>query len=112
HFIHGTEKDIPEGIQFDVIITNFYLDLFSDSNLNPIIKLLRSHLKGKSIWLVSDFVYSNKLWQKILLWIMYRFFRLTCDIDARDLPAWQLLLNAHGMKELNTRDFFKGFIKS
>src|SRR5258708_1136346 len=33
HFIHGTELDIPLTIQFDVVITNFYFDLFTNHQL-------------------------------------------------------------------------------
>src|SRR5579872_6146211 len=32
HFIHGTEDQIPD-VKFDVVITNFYLDLFDDDSI-------------------------------------------------------------------------------
>lgn len=110
-FIHGSEKDIPPGVVFDVVITNFFLDLFPEDKLKAIVGTIQSGMKPGAFWLVSDFV-NEKYWHRIFLWIMYRFFKLTTRIEASVLPEWgRLLENCVGV-ELQTKHFFGGFIKS
>src|SRR5882762_1794152 len=40
-FIHGTENDIPKQ-QFDIVLTHFYLDLFSAGSLPTVIAKIRT----------------------------------------------------------------------
>jgi hypothetical protein len=61
--------------------------------------------------LVSDFV-DRTWWHRFLLFLMYRFFRQTCAIEAKNLPDWQLQLEKVGFAECNTTWFYRGFIKS
>src|SRR5690349_4539104 len=63
HFIHGTEDSVPRSIQFDVVITNFYLDLFTETSLERVIDKIRNTMRSQAIWLVSDFINNNKWWQ-------------------------------------------------
>lgn len=112
YFIHGTEQSIPSRIQVDVVITNFYLDLFSDGSLKKILPGIMGVMKGDACWLAADFVYEGKLWQSVLLKIMYRFFRLTSGVGARRLPQWQSLLEHAGLVNQQEKAFFGGFIKS
>jgi len=111
-FIHGTEKAIPEGMVFDAIITNFFLDLFPEKYVLKIGKELRDKLNRGGMWLVSDFVDGGKLWQRMLLWIMYRFFVITCNIEGTSLPSWETQLRMAGMKKKEEQLFFGEFIKS
>ena len=59
-FIHGTEKSIPQGIRFDVVMTNFFLDLYPDQQLLEITEKIYHSLDRKGLWLVSDFVDGGK----------------------------------------------------
>jgi SAM-dependent methyltransferase len=43
NFIIGTEQNIP-GRTYTIVITNFYLDLFSDSTLPHVIQKIKPHL--------------------------------------------------------------------
>lgn len=111
NFIHGTEAEIPCDIQFDAIITNFYLDLFSDLELKRIVKLITQRLKISSVWIVTDFV-DRVWWQTGLLKMMYTFFRVVCRIDATKLPGWELVLRESGWRETGSVYCFSSFIKS
>jgi tRNA (cmo5U34)-methyltransferase len=111
-FIHGTETDLPDGVLFDAVITNFFLDLFPDPKVQELCTLMTSRLKGNGLWLVSDFIDGKKIWQRFLLWVMYRFFSLTCDVEAGKLPAWDRHIKTTGMQEISSRSFFRGFIRS
>lgn len=111
-FIHGTEKSIPEGVSFDAIITHFFLDLFPDMQLQYVCKQLSGRLRVEGLWLVSDFVDKGDWWQRLLLWVMYRFFSITCGIQAECLPAWEYAVSSAGAKLTRFHTFFSGFIKS
>lgn len=108
NFIVGTEQDIP-NTSYSVVITNFYLDLFSDKKLKSIIEKIKGHLHPHARWLATDFV-SEKWWHKLMLWVMYRFFNVTTGIEARQLPDWQQhLARAIGGNPIQ-RKFYQGFI--
>ncbi len=111
-FIHGTEDAIPHGIGFDGVVTNFFLDLFSDATVTLICRKVERQLKPGAIWLISDFVDGGKWWQRALLRLMYRFFIFTCGIEARRLPAWEDRIRELGVEANGSRFFCKGFIKS
>jgi tRNA (cmo5U34)-methyltransferase len=112
YFIHGTENDIPANIKHDVIITNFYLDLFTEQDLDKIITRIVSSMNPEAIWLASDFYSEGKWWQKKMLALMYRFFKLTCKIKASALPNWTGILLRNGLRLIIEEKFYSGFIKS
>jgi ubiquinone/menaquinone biosynthesis C-methylase UbiE len=87
-FIHGTEENIPNGISFDVVITNFYLDLFDTCGVKKRVKFISNFCSDKVVWIATDFVMA-KWWHRFLLWIMYRFFKMTSRIEAHHLPDWK-----------------------
>ncbi|AKD55378.1 class I SAM-dependent methyltransferase [Spirosoma radiotolerans] len=89
----GDETALSPDESFDVIITPFVLDLFTETTLKTqFIPQLLNVLKSTGLWLVTDFVQPPSWWQKVLLWIMIRFFRLTAGIEANRLANWQQCL--------------------
>lgn len=111
-FIVGALQDLPSEIRFDVVITNFYLDLFTDDHVRNIIHDVKGRLNQKGYWLVSDFVNSSNRWHRLLLWSMYRFFKIVCRIETAKLPSWELLLEGTQLLKLKEKYFYSGFIKS
>lgn len=112
HFICGTEMDIPAFEKFDVVITNFYLDLFSDKALNHVVQSISSHTLDTTRWFVTDFVQGNHWWHSPMLKIMYLFFRITCSIEAKALPNWCTILKEHTWAELESEYWYGEFIKA
>jgi len=111
-FIHGTEKNLQQHSDtFDVVIANFYFDIFTSRSLDEAIMYIKKCVYPGSKLLVSDFV-DHARWHRIFLFVMYRFFRWTCAIDARTLPDWQRQLARAGFAERSTTSFFRGFIKT
>jgi len=111
HFIHGTQLAIPLSLKYDVVITNFYLDLFTDRQLADVAKKIRSSLKPGSLWIATDFVCSRR-WQKMLLKIMYRFFRITCNIESQQLPEWNNAIQRVSLIKIESIFFYKDFIQT
>lgn len=111
-FIHGTEYQIPEGILFDAVITNFYLDVFREEKQQEVIKKIQDALSTNGLWLVSDFVDSGKVWHRFLLITMHQFFRRFGKIEARTLADWEAALRKNGLTQTQSKSFYNGFIKS
>ncbi|MGE0586947.1 MAG: class I SAM-dependent methyltransferase [Cyclobacteriaceae bacterium] len=107
-FIHGTHLSAPL-VQFDVLITHFFLDMFSDDGLVDLITLVKDRLKRNGIWIVADFV-DQRWWHRLLLRIMYSFFRLVGAIDIGKLPEWESAIKDKGIFTDQTRYFFGSFI--
>jgi len=109
-FIQGTQQDIPAK-KYDLIITNFYLDLFPDSKLEDIVLKIKASMADRAQWIATDFV-NTKPSYRIMLWMMYRFFRLVAGIEAKQLPAWTAILDKAGAQVESEKLFSNGFIKT
>ena len=111
HFIQGTEELIPVDKKFDVVITNFYLDLFSNDRVKRVIDRINHHTHASTLWIITDF--KNTIWwQRCMLRCMYTFFRIVCKIEASQLPDWPGYLGHNGWREDSTRQWYNGFIES
>jgi ubiquinone/menaquinone biosynthesis C-methylase UbiE len=110
-FVHGTEDDIPAG-HYDVVITNFFLDLFSPKELDLVLKKIKARLVLKAIWLVTDFQKPKTFWQKIVLAFMYLFFGLVTRLKNHRLPNLFDGIKRMGFSEIETAEFASGFIKT
>jgi ubiquinone/menaquinone biosynthesis C-methylase UbiE len=111
-FIHGTQEALPAGLTFNAIITNFFLDLFTDAGAASICRQLESVLRDDGMWFVSDFVKGGPWWQRTLLWAMYRFFNLTADVEGKSLPDWEGHLRQAGLVEVASHSYYSGFVKT
>lgn len=116
NFILGDEKSIDGQTLYDVVITNFVLDLFRPERLNQVMEVLKGSLKKDGYWLFTDFNIINDIkrqwWQKFMLTIMYKFFKIVCNIEATDLPDFDLHFASNGLKEKSYKTFYSGFIIS
>jgi ubiquinone/menaquinone biosynthesis C-methylase UbiE len=100
--------------KFDVIICPFFLDVFTENELEKVIQKTILHLNPKGKLLVTDFDPSNTtLLNKALLWCMFRFFTVFSKLENKkynhlfeNLEASKLLL------KLEEKSWNKGFIKS
>jgi tRNA (cmo5U34)-methyltransferase len=111
HFVLGTESSIPP-IMFDVVIMNFFLDLFSETKISLLLERIKTLTQPEGVWIVTDFKNEGKAWQYIVAAVMIVFFKLICAIEATKLPDLESLFNKHRMHEISSSAFFYGFIKT
>jgi ubiquinone/menaquinone biosynthesis C-methylase UbiE len=81
-FIHGNEQLlVNQPQQYDLVVTSFVLDVFSESRLRNAMDILYKVLRTAGYWIQTDFyVYqSNPWWQKALVRTMYWFFWITAN---------------------------------
>ncbi len=88
HFIQHSVLDGNGINKYDVIITPFLLDNFKEENMKQAFQALHQQLLTNGLWLYADFQIAGRYkgFQKLVLFIMYAFFRITCGIEANRLP--------------------------
>lgn len=95
---------------YNVIITNFFLDVFKPAQLKSLIKKLKASLNASGSWLVTDFRNTNNYWHKFLNSAMHVFFKLFSSLESGELQNFELLLKSEGLKLKEQKLFYGGFI--
>jgi SAM-dependent methyltransferase len=90
----------PEA-HFDAIVTNFFLDCFTEDDARALIRKLAGALVPGGIWLIGEFAVPSRGWRKFLarIWVrtMYLFFRLTTGLRVQNLPGIEAFMREAGM---------------
>jgi tRNA (cmo5U34)-methyltransferase len=107
----GNEGSIYAVDHFYVVVVYCYLDLFTDNLLREVITKIRNATTKESRWIVVDFV-STSWWHKVMLFIMYNFFRITTGLVNHKLPEWEQTLKENHLHQVEEKLFYHGFIKS
>jgi len=110
NFIHADLLDHSFERQYDIIITPFVLDCFSDELLPVLVGRLHACLKTDGKWLFADFIRTNRLWQRLLVWIMYRFFKVTTGLKNDRIPDYHKAFEQAGITLVGENLFYHGMI--
>jgi SAM-dependent methyltransferase len=101
---------------YDGVITNFFLDCFTEAQARELIQHLAAAMAPGAIWLVSEFAVPPHAWRhwnaKLWLWAMYSFFRITTGLRTRTLPPYERLLSEAGMHRTESEQERGGMIVS
>jgi len=95
---------------FDVVITPFLFDNFTEQTLHTVFAHIHALLKPGELWLNADFQLTGKWWQQLLLKSMFVFFRLICGIEAGKLPGIKTRFTANSYAMVDEKTFFNDFI--
>ena len=76
---------------FDVIITPFFLDLFSNAELQVLSSRLKGFLPKGGYWLFSDFVTSGSIYQKLFIRFLYLLCGFACGVTSTKLPNYDIV---------------------
>ena len=110
----NTPACIHPSEYFNVIITHFFLDLFTDDQVHAIMQPLHKALHKNGLWLCADFQLleecSGRWWKKWLMNVVYTFFRIGCNIKARHLPKIPEHFKAYSMSCIYEAHFFSQLI--
>jgi ubiquinone/menaquinone biosynthesis C-methylase UbiE len=112
NYILGSVDQIPSDHQFDIVVTNFFWDMFLTQSAIDIKNKIDEHLNIHAQWLVVDFKNADIWWQRALMKIMYWFFRITCGIEARSLPDFEELFVNEKKNQVYRATFYQGMIES
>ncbi len=107
-FIHQPFELAVLNNQYDVIIVNFFFDLYSSEGITQIINKINKLLRHNGLLLVTDFI-NSKWWHLKILSAMYFFFRMTANLKTNRLATWWQVVGS-GYQLLKTKTFYNGFI--
>ena len=113
--IKGTEHYLAEGLhQFDVVITQFILDVYKPTRLKQVMALLDQSLKSSGKWIFADFCllvpWYHRWWQWLLVKAMYLFFVFTSNLEARVLLDFNPYFKDIRWKPKSSKRFYSGMI--
>lgn len=101
---------------YDLVVTNFFLDLFNEQGLKKNISKIAAACKETAIWLYADFQISSGLLPRVrsLAWmkVMYVFFRVIAKIQSRSLIDPAEILESKGFQLRALREFQRGLMKA
>jgi ubiquinone/menaquinone biosynthesis C-methylase UbiE len=102
-FIHADVLNwTPPRQNYDLIVTNFFLDCFQPEQLEQIVQNIATITAPNASWLISDFQNApaglSRLRSRMILWILYRFFRATTRLPAKELTAPDPFLERAGFR--------------
>ena len=109
-FINNAIENVALNTDFDVVITPFLFDNFTEQTLHKVFNSISALLKKNGLWLNASFQLTGKWWQRVLLKSMFVFFRLICNIEASKLPNIRECFEQDGFKLITQNNFFGDFI--
>jgi ubiquinone/menaquinone biosynthesis C-methylase UbiE len=109
-FVNDDIENIDLPADFDIALTPFLLDNFTDENLIKVFNSIMVLLKPHALWLNASFQLTGKWWQWVLLKSMFIFFKVTCRIEASKLPGIDKCFEEKHFKVVEQQNFFGEFI--
>lgn len=109
-FINDVIEAVNLSPGFDVAITPFLFDNFTEATLKTVFNKIHSLLKPGALWLNCDFQLTGKWWQAFLLKSMFLFFRMIDGIEANKLPEIEACFNRNNYSPKSERTFLGDFI--
>lgn len=113
-FLHQSANEDFNGSHYDVILTPFFFNNFSDTTMRRIFCKLHQKLKPNGLWLYADFQVAgdHQFLQRLMLNVMYTFFRVACNIEASQLPDVAARFAQHQYQLIDKRTFKQQFMIS
>jgi ubiquinone/menaquinone biosynthesis C-methylase UbiE len=111
-YINEPVENIKVNNQYDVVITPFLFDNFTEQTFQKVFAHIHYQLKQNGLWLNTDFSLTGKWWQSLLLRSMILFFRMICRIEAKKLPEIEKCFEQYQCKIIDQHTFFGEFILS
>jgi 2-polyprenyl-3-methyl-5-hydroxy-6-metoxy-1,4-benzoquinol methylase len=96
---------------YDVIITPFFLDCFTEKDLAVVFSHINSLLKKNGLWLHSDFYPQNKS-QRLMVRFMYFCFRMSTGLKVNNIPDFDKLFKSHLFFQEKKAVFSKAMVHS
>jgi ubiquinone/menaquinone biosynthesis C-methylase UbiE len=117
HFLQADALRVKlHPAHYDLIVTNFFLDCFSTSQVLALITPVREACCPGARWMVSDFQRPSSGWRALYanIWLrtMYLFFRVVTGLKTSTLPAYAEALRSAGFVLQSRHSSMASFICS
>ena len=101
---------------YDLIVTHYFLDCFSNQELEDVVGRLANWGMPQARWIVSDFSEANgpigRLWTRSVIGGLYSAFRFTTGLKVTRLPEYKAALTKKGYFLRFEEDVMAGLLHS
>lgn len=114
-FVNLGIENFETDLVFDVIITPFLFDNFSESRIGVVFSKLNQLLKKNGVWFLVDFslnTTNGKWWKWLIMRSMYLFFKLLGIVEATNLVEIKPYFLEANYQILEERLYYGSFIKA
>lgn len=109
-------KEAMPDQDYDLVVTNFFLDVFNEPSLIDCISKIASSCKKGAFWLYADFQISGGKVQQFraFMWLnlMYLFFKIVARIQTSKLIDPTTYLEKQGFQLITVSEFGRGLMRS
>jgi ubiquinone/menaquinone biosynthesis C-methylase UbiE len=115
-FLRENVRSWTPNDRYDLIVTHFFLDCFSTSQVGHVVAKLAQAAAPNAIWLLADFRIPEagfaRFHARAWLAVMYWFFRCVAGIEAEELVDPSPFLRVEGFSLVRQDLFRLGMVKS
>ena len=108
-------EDLP-GSPFDLIVTHFFLDCFSEAEIASLLSHLNAAAAEHALWVVSEFAVPRRnparLAGKLIIRALYLGFGLLTGLRTRQLPDYGRVLQEMGWMLEDRREWLSDLLVS
>jgi tRNA (cmo5U34)-methyltransferase len=113
----GTEESLSAADgEFDLVATNFFLDLFEQSGAAGIARRLCERLAAHGRWLFVDFELPERgpvrLYGLLLFRVMFTFFNVVARMESRWPPDYARIFEPLGLRVTHERRFYASLVRA
>lgn len=109
-FLHASTFDALPDLKFDVVITQYFLDVLPDDKIDRLFGAIHSKVDEDTRWIFADFFpLPGKM---MLLKTMIHAFRLLTRHARKDLPEYEYYFNKWGWQEMDSMLYCQGFYQA
>jgi ubiquinone/menaquinone biosynthesis C-methylase UbiE len=109
-FFHANALEFMPDDRYDLVVTLFVLDTFTGNEVTALMRRVRKSASG-GLWLVSEFHPVGPS-SRFLIWLMYRFFRITAALRVQSVPDYRAIVTAGGFTLQKSWTKWNGFLVS
>jgi SAM-dependent methyltransferase len=113
HTHHTNALTFPLNKTYDLVVTHFFLDCLTQSELNTLIARISPTLTPKALWLISDFRIPSgpmHLPAKFIVRSLYLTFRILTGLRPTHLPDHATPLTLAGLTRISRQDSLAGLL--
>lgn len=103
------------GQSYDCVVTHFFLDCFSTTEVLTLAEKIRPHLAPNALWIISEFAIPSgpaALPAKSIVAALYSAFRIVTGLRTRSLPDYSAALIQAGFTLEDRKPFLSGLLVS
>lgn len=106
---------IPPAADYDLIVTHFFLDCLTQSELDRLVNRLTPHITPDALWLLSDFATPPRgmarFLAQVLIPALYLLFRLLTGLRVAHIPQHAPAFQAAGFRRFQAHTALDGILR-